>query len=193
MKSGNLLVGGVILLGSVLFGPTLSAHCDAVDGPVVTEARQAFAEGDVSPTLKWVGPQQEAEIRQAFAQAREVASAGEAGRALAERWFLETLIRLHREGEGAPYAGLKPAGQIDKAVALADKALVSGSVDALAEKIGNAVSQGIRKRFETASGLRAKSGESVEAGREFVEAYVDYVHYIEAIHRIVGGGAPHAH
>src|SRR5690606_15551057 len=107
MKSENLLVGGVILLGAVLFSPTLSAHCDAVDGPVVTEARQAFAEGDVSPTLKWVGPQQAAEIRQAFAQAREVASAGEAGHALAERWFLETLIRLHREGEGAPYTGLK--------------------------------------------------------------------------------------
>ncbi|MBP1661655.1 MAG: hypothetical protein H6P95_2847, partial [Candidatus Aminicenantes bacterium] len=34
---------------------------------------------------------------------------------------------------------------------------------------------------------------SVEAGRAFVEAYVDYTHYLEALHAAIAGSGPDHH
>ena len=86
------------------------AHCDTLDGPVVTLARQALAKGDVTPVLPWVAKEKEAEIRKAFALASAVRGKGEKEKELADMYCFETLVRVHREGEGAPYTGLKPAG-----------------------------------------------------------------------------------
>jgi hypothetical protein len=102
-------------------------------------------------------------------------------------------VRIHRAGEGAPYTGLKPAGTTAPAVAAADKALLAGSVDALSAKIGNAVRDGIRKRFAEVTEKRKHVDDSVEASREYVAAYVEYVHFIEGIHTMVAQGAAHAH
>ncbi len=91
-------------------------------------------------------------------------------RELADKFFFETLVRVHRAGEGAPYTGLKPAGTVEAAIAAADKALQAGSVDELAEKIGNAVGNEIKKRFIEAIEKKNHAEDSVEAGREFIEA-----------------------
>ncbi len=40
---------------------------------------------------------------------------------------------------------------------------------------------------------KERAEESVEAGREFVEVYVQYVHFIEGIHNMVTKGAEHQH
>jgi hypothetical protein len=185
-----LAVGFAFAVGPGIF--TLSAHCDAWDGPVVTEARQALQNKEVTPVLKWVSAQQEAEVVAAFERAIAVSAASEAAGELAELWFLETLVRLHRETEGAPYTGLKPAGQIDKAVALADRALEDGSVDALADRIGQGVANQIRMRFEEAAKRKSTASENPEAGRQFVKAYVDYVHFVEVIHNLLQHGG-HSH
>ena len=175
------------------------AHCDSVDGPVITEAKAALADGDVTPMLKWVPKKYESEIRDAFARTVAVRTKGEDVRDLADRFFFETLVRVHRAGEGAAYTGLKPAGAIAPAIAAADKALDAGSVDELSAKIGNAVRDGIRKRFAAVSKKKKLANDSVKAGREFVEAYVEYVHFVEGIHNMVakgpadGHGAKHKH
>ena len=109
------------------------AHCDTLDGPVVETARTALAKGEVTPLLKWVRPADEQELKNAFRQTLEVRKLGEQARELADRYFFETLVRIHRAGEGAPYTGLKPGDSVDPAVVLADKALESGSADKLAE------------------------------------------------------------
>jgi hypothetical protein len=67
---------------------------------------------------------------------------------------------------------------------------IAGSVDALAEKIGNAVRNEIKKRFKETVEKKNHAEDSVEEGREFVEAYVQYVHFIEGIHNMVAKGAP---
>jgi hypothetical protein len=71
--------------------------------------------------------------------------------------------------------------------------LQTGSVDALAEKIGDAVRDGIKKRFRKAFDKKKPADHSVEAGREFVESYVQYVHFIEGIHNLVAKGAELQH
>ncbi len=171
----------------------VSAHCDSLDGPVIKEARLALEKGDVRPLLKWVSKEHEKEIRKVFAQSLAVRRMGKDARQLADRFLFETLVRVHRAGEGAPYTGLKPAGTIAPAVAGADKALAAGSVDELSAKIGNAVRDGIRKRFAEVAEKKKHANDSVEAGRMFVEAYVEYVHFVEGIHNMVARGPVHGH
>lgn len=169
-----------------------SAHCDTLDGPVVVEAQAALERGDVTPVLKWVKPTAEAEIRAAFAQAQKVRALGPDARAMADRYFLETLVRIHREGEGAPYTGLKAAGAIPPGIALADKALESGSADALLKTLRDHLSAGLQERFARAVEAKKHAGESVEAGREYVEAYVVFIHYAEGLVNAIHGTAAHA-
>ncbi|MGH8640573.1 MAG: DUF6448 family protein, partial [Burkholderiales bacterium] len=85
-------------------------HCDTLDGPVVTLARKALETGNVNHVLPWVRPEDEPEIRRAFDHALAVRKLGCEARDLADRHFFETLVRVHRAAEGAPYTGLKPAG-----------------------------------------------------------------------------------
>ena len=126
------------------------AHCDTLDGPVVQTARMALEKGDVTPVLKWIQADDEKEIRAAFQKTLTVRSKGAEARDLADMYFFETLVRIHRAGEGAPYTGLKPGEAVDPAVALADKALETGSVDKLVNILTKAMDSGIRERFQHA-------------------------------------------
>jgi hypothetical protein len=170
-----------------------AAHCDTLDGPVVIDARAALASGNPDPILKWVRPGDEAAIREAFARTRAVRALGQEAAALADTWFFETLVRIHRAGEGAPFTGLKPAGSVERAVAMADAALAAGTGAELAARIAEHTGAAVTERYARVRAARERAGESVEAGREYVAAYVDYVHFVEAIVGVVHGGPAHAH
>ena len=186
--AAKLMAGGA----AVLMAASAFAHCDTTRGPIVPEAKAALEKGDVTPVLKWVKPEHEAEIKTAFAKAVGVRSKGDDVQALADQYFLETLIRIHRAGEGAPYAGIKdePAGPF---VAMVDAALDTGSPDALIGKMGGHMGALIRKKFAEAAEAKKNKDKSVEAGRKFVEAYVAYVHYVEGIHTAIMSAGAHAH
>ncbi len=190
---GSIAIGLVVTLAILAPSSELSAHCDAVDGPVVEAAKQALERGDVTPVLKWVSEDQEQEIRTVFAQTLEVRGVSDEARDLADRFFFETLVRIHRAGEGAPYTGLKPAGTIEQPIMAADKALQEGSVDELADRIASAVVDGIRTRFADANIRKKHAEESVEAGRAFVTTYVEYIHFVEGLHSFLAKGAAHSH
>jgi len=167
------------------------AHCDTLDGPVVADARAALAKGDVTQVLKWVQADDEPAIRDAFARAADVRKLGPAARELADTFFFETLVRVHRAGEGAPFTGLKAAGTVAPPIVAADQALADGTVDKLAQKIAEHAGAGVRERFARALAAKKHADESVAAGREYVEAYVTYVHYIEGIVQAVHAEAHH--
>src|SRR5690606_26263220 len=101
----------------------VSAHCDSYDGPVIKDALKAFNENKVALVLKWIEPQHETEIKSLFEKTYALKNGDREIYQIVERHFLETLVRLHREGEGAPYTGLKPAGSTTAIVQMADKAL----------------------------------------------------------------------
>ncbi len=168
------------------------AHCDTMDGPVVLAAKAALEDKDVTPVLKWVQKHDEAQIRAAFAKTLAVRTKGPEARDLADRYFFETLVRVHRAGEGAPYTGLKPAGTpLEPAIAEADKALETGSVDKVIKLVTEEAAAGIRKRFAEAREKLAHAEHNVEAGRAFVAVYVDYVHYVEGLHQAAQGPGGH--
>ncbi|MFB3921264.1 MAG: DUF6448 family protein [Terriglobia bacterium] len=178
-----------LVVTALIWLPSLAwAHCDTLEGPVVKAAKLALERGDVTPVLKWVKAQHEPEIREAFAQTLKVRATGSEARALADRFFFETLVRLHREGEGAPYTGLKPPGtKPEPAVLAADQALEHGSVDALVKLLADEVAAGVRKRFAHAAVAKKGADNTIDAGREFVAAYVEFVHYAEGVHSAATG------
>ena len=197
MNGKQLVVSTFCLLISLAVAPNVFAHCDSVDGPVVLAAQRALEAGDVTPVLRWVRPEDEAAIREAFALATKVRGGGEAAKKLADTYFFETVVRIHRQSEGASYTGLKPAGMIEPPIAHADEALREKSIDALVAHATEELADGLRRRFQRVNEAAAHADESVEAGREWVEAYVDYVHFIERMHGVLSGGAhgeaePHA-
>jgi hypothetical protein len=171
-----------VLLLSLAATPVFG-HCDAVDGPVIIEATQALASGQITPLLKWVKPDREAELRAAFGQTMKGT--------VTKDDFFATLVRLHREGEGAPFTGIKPAGQIPPPIAAADAALKSGSAEELEAMLLEEIRAGIRSRFAAAQEARKHSAETVDAGRAFVEAYVEYIHYAERLHEAAATRAAH--
>lgn len=167
-------------------------HCDTLDGPLVPEAQRALESGNITPVLKWVRTADEAEIQSAFEKTLAVRNEGPAVREMADRAFLETLVRIHRQGEGAAYTGLKPVGSMEPVFAEADEALATGEVDRLADEMAKAVREAIQKRFADAQEHRRHADESVMAGREYVDAYVTYVHFVEGLHDfVVSTGSTH--
>ena len=195
MKMNDLFRIAVALLGVGLlsFSDTKNAfaHCDTLDGPVVKTARIALEKGDITPVLKWVQADDEKEIQAAFQKALVVRTRGPEAKELADMYFFETLVRIHRAGEGAPYTGLKPGAAVDPAVALADQALESGSVDKLDGVLSKAMSKGIHERFQHAGEARKHADDSVAAGREYVNAYVIFTHYVEGLHAMIKGDGEH--
>jgi hypothetical protein len=172
-----------VLLSLILLAPALRAHCDGLDGPVVQAARKALEAGDVRQVLIWVEEADEREIRTAFDRALAVRKLGPEARELADRSFFETVVRVHRAGEGEPYTGLKPAGRdLGPAIPAADRAIETGSAAPLVKMLAEAAAHGVQERLRRA--LEAKRDT-----REFVTAYVELLHYVEGLHQAVHGPA----
>ncbi|HMN58706.1 MAG TPA: DUF6448 family protein [Ottowia sp.] len=168
-----------------------SAHCDTADGPAVADGRHALSTGKVNIALKWVQPEGEAELRGIFERAAKVRAAGAAdddAAALAEQWFLENLVRIHRAGEGAGYDGIKPAGTaIPPQVRAADEALARGSIEPLRGLIDAARWPELEKRFDQAIALKHFNDDDLPAARSYMDAYVSFFKYAE------GHDHEHAH
>lgn len=123
IKTKTVLATGILILANFAMAGTASAHCDGLDGPVIIEARSAIEKKDVTPLLKWVPAEGEGAVKDAFARTLQERTHGKAAQAAADRRLFETLVRIHRESEGAPFTGIKPAGQIAPVVIEADAAL----------------------------------------------------------------------
>jgi len=160
-----------------------SAHCDGMDGPVVKAAQKALATGNVNLILIWVQQRDEAEIRKAFQETLAVRKLSPEAKKLADLYFFETLVRVHRAGEGAPYTGLKPAGRdLGPAIPAADKAIEEGAAALLLRLLTDTLQDGIQERFKHVIGAKNFKPDDLAAGREYVRAYVEFIHYVERIH-----------
>ncbi len=197
MKRNRLMVSWIILIvffATFLFCPgPVYAHCDGMDGPVVTAAKKALESGDVNLVLIWVQKDDEPIIRKAFDKALAVRKLGPEAGDLADLYFFETLVRIHRAGEGAPYTGLKPADRnLGPAIPAADKALEDGSVEPLVKLISDEAQAGIRKHYKEAVEKKNFKKDDLKAGRDYVKAYVIFIHYVEGIHQAISSTS-HAH
>jgi hypothetical protein len=173
----------------VAFGLTLSAparvlaHCDGLDGPVVKAAQRALDTRNPAFALIWVQAKDEPEIRTAFEQTLAVRALSPQAKELADRFFFETLVRVHRAGEGATFTGLKPAGRgLGPAIPAADKAIEEGAVEPVAKLLTAAMQERLREHFNEVVSTKAFPAADVAAGRAYVKAYVEFIHYVERLY-----------
>lgn len=172
------------LFSIALFKPnTVFAHCDGIDGPVVNAAQKALETENVNLVLIWVQEKDEAEIRKAFQQTLTVRKLSVEAKQLADRYFFETLVRIHRAGEGAPYTGLKPAGRNQGlATPAADQALQTGAAEPLLKLLNETMHNGIHETFSQVMAKKSFNQDDLAAGREYVKAYVEFIHYAERLY-----------
>lgn len=192
MDARNLVLPAIALAIAMAWAPPAQAHCDALDGPVVSAARQALDSGNVNLVLVWVQKGDEAEIRRVFQQASTVRKTGAEARNLADAYFFETLVRIHRAGEGAPYTGLKQAGTAAPPVAAGDKAIATGQLQPLGKLIADRNEKGLHEHFERVMAQKTYAPSDVEAGRAYSRAYVEFVHYAERLYDAAETLAPDA-
>lgn len=167
------------------------AHCDSYDGPVIKDALKALDQNNVQLVLKWIEPQQEKKIIPLFHKTYNLKNQDAQVYAIVEKHFLETLVRLHREMEGASFTGLKPAGSMTPLVEMADNSIANNDVETVIKKVTNHLEQVLRERYATVAKLGKTKDDSVEQGRAYVHAYVQYTHTLEALEHILHGDISH--
>ena len=199
MSRRRILVtwAAAVLAAGWLVPQRTEAHCDGLDGPVVTAARQALANGQVNLALIWVQSGDEDVIRDAFRKTLVVRKLGPEARDLADQHFFETLVRVHRAGEDAPYTGLKPAGRdLGPVIPAADRAIASGVAEPLLRLLPAAAHTTVTEHFREVLQKKHYSDDDVAAGRAYVAAYVTFMHAVERFHHggecEAGGHAVHA-
>lgn len=183
----------VLVMMFTLFSASQAfAHCDSYDGPVIKDALKAFQQNNVSLVLKWVNPEHEREIKSLFDKTLKVKkTADKEISQIVETHFLETLVRLHREGEGEPYTGLKPAGSVTPVIHMADESIANNSADVLVTKLKAHIENDILEKYKLVQELSKTKDESVEKGRAYVAAYVNYTHTLEGLEAALKGHGGH--
>mgnify|MGYP000846052090 CR=1 FL=1 len=193
VKKSFKVAGTTLLLFvlTVFMSTTAFAHCDSYDGPVIKDAIKALETNNVNLVLKWITTEQEKEIIPLFNKTIQLKNGDKEVYAIVEKHFFETLVRLHRQTEGAPYTGLKPAGITKQIIQMTDEAIEVGNVDDFLVKLNAHINKVIREKYQKVSELDKVKDNSTEQGRAFVKAYVSYTHTIEAMHDILEHGGGH--
>lgn len=177
-----------------LFVRPASAHCDTEDGPAVTDGRLALDTGNVNVALKWVHESDEPTVRDAFGRAVAARDQSPEARDVADRYFLDVLIRVHRAGEGVPFEGIKPAGtEVPPQVRAADQALERRSVDPLRGLVADDRWEELERRFDRALALKDFVADDLAAAREYMDAYVSFFKYAEGHDHDHHHGHAHVH
>jgi hypothetical protein len=178
-----------LFLASFLMPHAARAHCDGIDGPVVRAAKKALETGDVNHVLIWVQPKSEQAIRAAFTRAMEQQKQRDPKSD--NMPFFEVVVKEHRAGEGEPFSGIQPAGRDPgPAIRAADSGLDNGSFEELNSLLKDAVIHGLKQRFDKVNALRNFESGDVPAGRAYVAAYVDYIHFSQQLYDKASGIKP---
>jgi hypothetical protein len=140
----------------------------------------------------------EEEIRAAFEKSRKVRDVNADVRVLADQAFMETVIRLHRAGEGAAYTGLKPAGgDYGPVIPAAEHAVETGDLSKLRAALNEEIEHALLERLAHVRALQKaplepKTSAEVPHARERVSAELGFVTFAETIRQAVHGrGAEH--
>lgn len=187
------VLSAVMIVAALAIPRPAQAHCDSEQGPVATAAHQALEKNNVKLVLPYVKPEAENELVAAFKQALEVRKAGGDAKQLADRYFIETAIRLHRAGEGAPYNGVTDE-TTPKAILIADKAMATGSLEETYKLLDQTIKKGIQEKYEAVLKAREEAEKlgTVEAHRERVEAELTFEKYIYELTTLASAEHPPA-
>lgn len=170
-----LLILGATLIFMLLAQKRAYAHCDTMDGPAVKDGKKALETGNINYAYKWIFEEYEEELKGIFELALKARKFGSHAKEVADRWFLENFVRIHRAGEGASYEGLKPSGTaLDPIVVAADKSIDIGDMSPLKGLVTDEEYHALEEKFDKAIALKNFDINDVKAAREYVYAYVTF-------------------
>ena len=189
-----MFINRIVTLLAALKPAAVQAHCDTSEGPAVKDGRKALETGNINYALKWIPADGEAEMRDVFEKALKVRTLGTEAAELADRLFLETMVRIHRMGEGVGFTGIQPVGtQIDRVVKAADVAIVLSSDADLLPMVPEERRAELDKRFQAALAIKNFDVDDVAAGRRYLAAYVSFFKYAEGEDHEHHGNEGHGH
>lgn len=199
MRNGSLrVVTALTVLATAVLAafaaPTpASAHCDSEKGPVAQAAMKALEANNVNLVLPYVQPDAEAELTAAFKHVMQVRKGGGGSKELADRYFLETAIRLHRLGEGASYEGMTSEA-VPAPILTADRAMASGLLDPLYKMLDQAIRKSVAEKYQAVVQAREEAAKlgTVEAFREQAEAELVFEKFIYELYGAASLAQPHA-
>lgn len=172
-------------------------HCDSLDGPVVRAAEEALAAANVDLVLPYVPEDGEREVIAAFDDVIAARRTGVRAREVADRYFFETVVRIHRRGEGAAFTGLRPAGlDVGPVIPIAERAIESGNAEDLEEILVATVREELADRFEHMRHLHHRADRGVEGARAYVQAMLGlqvWAHGVYQAAHAAGHAAAHTH
>ena len=177
----RIFLAPLFILSLLILSTNLTfAHCDTMDGPLVKDAKTALEISNVNYVLKWVQPQNETEIKDAFILTMKVRNLSSDAKILADKYFFETVVRVHRSGEGVPFTGVKPSGTpVDEKILAADKSIESGTLSPLVSIVPKEILPELEARYKKVMSLKDFDVNDVKAGREYIEAYVQFFKFAE--------------
>ena len=179
LNSAMMLISVSIL---ILAANITLAHCDSMKGPVVKASIKALETGNINYVLIWVQARDEQEIKNLFEKVLHIRKLNDEAKELADMYFFETVVRVHRMGEGESYTGLKPAGyKPEEGIEAADIAIEKGSVENVLSHLDEKYHQRVKELFNNLQSKKNYNVNDLTAGREYVEAYVHFIHYIEGL------------
>ncbi|MGE5432764.1 MAG: DUF6448 family protein [Syntrophomonadaceae bacterium] len=169
----------IIFLIFYLLPVNVNGHCDGIKGPVVTSAKKALETGNVNYALIWVSRDNEEAIKTLFNKALEVRKLNQNARELADMYFFETLVRLHRNGEGEPYNGLKMSDKdVPAVIHAADMAIETGKQDELLQFFKkNQDKKAVANKLKDVLSKKEFDINNLADGRSYVKSYTEFIHY----------------
>lgn len=195
LKTKKAILLFLIIPGLLILSQNLFAHCDTRNGPVVLAAQEALKTNNVNLVLIWVQKNDENIIKEAFQNTIDLRKISPAVRQTVDNYFFETLVRIHRAGEGVAYTGIKDTAAVEIPIKASEDAIKTNSVSGVLKLLNHMINKGVNEKFKDVISKRNYDVNNVEAGREYVKSYVVFLHYIEAIYNAAGnaGTAHHEH
>lgn len=180
MKPSILLL--TFFMTVILATVDISAHCDSMEGPVVKASQKALETGNINYVLVWVRAEDEQEIKVMFDKVNKVRMLNPEAKELADMYFFETVVRVHRMGEGVGYTGLKSVGYLpEEGIEAADIAIAENSLEPVYAHLDEKQNPEIKDYFTEVQSRKDYDINDLKAGREYVEAYVHFIHYVESL------------
>jgi hypothetical protein len=169
----------LILVCSIVFAATVcspraAAERDLADEIVAQAARDALRTGDFTPIVIWVQKPQEQALHAAFRQTQAVRVLNREARELADEYFVDVAVRLHREAERDLFDG--PARRA------ATRALAEHDGEIVVDVIVDRMRANLRARLRDVAQRRDFARGDVAGGRAYVASYTAFLRYAAALY-----------
>ena len=83
----------------------MASYIESMDGPIVKAAETALDMENINYVLPFVSSKDSGELKYAFEKTLSVRELSGEAAELADFWFFETVVRLHRINNGNSYNG----------------------------------------------------------------------------------------